>query len=235
MREHKYNADLLPKGYFSRSSVPYWCIVVLDCIVLVLAGVLSLYAIYGGVGIIYNFWEAVKIWFIALPIFLLYMHLFRTYVGVLLDSPVKMLIRLACALVAGGVTIGVGLLLMPNSMLNYTPGLQTVGLMVVMSLLVQWGFRMVAKYIFKGHEHESADHIFFNTLHMGDYSDISIRAKKKINLCLAHMSEDGEELKYVKEAFDTNWVVPLGPNVNAFEKDLESFVNKNSEELGVRS
>ncbi|MBR5118184.1 MAG: aminotransferase class I/II-fold pyridoxal phosphate-dependent enzyme [Muribaculaceae bacterium] len=32
-------------------------------------------------------------------------------------------------------------------------------------------------------------------------------------------------MKYIKEAFDTNWVVPLGPNVNGFEADLESFVN----------
>ena len=35
------------------------------------------------------------------------------------------------------------------------------------------------------------------------------------------------EQKYVMEAFDTNWVVPLGPNVNGFEKDLEEFVNQN--------
>lgn len=39
------------------------------------------------------------------------------------------------------------------------------------------------------------------------------------------MSEAGLEQKYIKEAFDTNWVVPLGPNVNGFEKDLEDFVN----------
>ncbi len=49
--------------------------------------------------------------------------------------------------------------------------------------------------------------------------------RKRIYLCLAHMSEDGMEQKYVKEAFDTNWVVPLGPNVNGFEKDLEEFVS----------
>ena len=49
--------------------------------------------------------------------------------------------------------------------------------------------------------------------------------RKTVYLCLAHMSEDGMEQKYVKEAFDTNWVVPMGPNVNAFEKDLEEFVN----------
>ncbi len=38
------------------------------------------------------------------------------------------------------------------------------------------------------------------------------------------------EQKYVKEAFDTNWVVPLGPNVNGFEHDLEEFVNENDNE-----
>ena len=53
--------------------------------------------------------------------------------------------------------------------------------------------------------------------------------RKTIYLCLAHMSETGEEQKYVKEAFDTNWVVPLGPNVNGFEDDLKAFVSKNSD------
>ena len=42
------------------------------------------------------------------------------------------------------------------------------------------------------------------------------------------MSDEGLEQKYIKEAFDTNWVVPLGPNVNGFEKDLEDFVNDNA-------
>lgn len=49
--------------------------------------------------------------------------------------------------------------------------------------------------------------------------------RKTIYLCLAHMSEEGLEQKYIKEAFDTNWVVPLGPNVNAFEEELKKFVN----------
>ena len=59
--------------------------------------------------------------------------------------------------------------------------------------------------------------------------------KKRIYLCLAHMSEDGAEQRYVKEAFDTNWVVPLGPNVNAFEQELERFVCSpmSNEQLGM--
>ena len=56
-----------------------------------------------------------------------------------------------------------------------------------------------------------------------------------IYLCLAHMSEAGLEQKYIKEAFDTNWVVPLGPNVNAFEKDLEQFVGEGKQVVALSS
>lgn len=50
---------------------------------------------------------------------------------------------------------------------------------------------------------------------------------RRIYLCLAHMS--GNEMKYIQEAFDTNWVVPLGPNVNGFEEDLKQFVGGGKE------
>ena len=53
----------------------------------------------------------------------------------------------------------------------------------------------------------------------------------RIYLCLAHMSESGAEQKYIKEAFDTNWVVPLGPNVNAFEEDLKRFASQPDKEV----
>lgn len=48
--------------------------------------------------------------------------------------------------------------------------------------------------------------------------------KKRIYLCLAHMS--GREMEFIQDAFDTNWVVPMGPNVNGFEEDLEKFINR---------
>lgn len=52
---------------------------------------------------------------------------------------------------------------------------------------------------------------------------------KRIYLCLAHMS--GNEMKYIQEAFDTNWVVPLGPNVNGFEQDLKEFCGVEGKEV----
>ena len=57
----------------------------------------------------------------------------------------------------------------------------------------------------------------------------------RIYLCLAHMSEAGLEQKYIQEAFDTNWVVPLGPNVNGFEKDLEEFCGQNKRVVALSS
>ena len=46
---------------------------------------------------------------------------------------------------------------------------------------------------------------------------------QRIHLCLAHMS--GNEQKYIDEAFADNWVVPLGPNVDAFEHELHDFLS----------
>ena len=51
--------------------------------------------------------------------------------------------------------------------------------------------------------------------------------KSRIWLSLAHMS--GREQEFIQEAFDTNWVVPLGPNVNAFEQSLRDFLIENGE------
>ncbi len=52
-----------------------------------------------------------------------------------------------------------------------------------------------------------------------------MKPQERILLCLAHMS--GNEMKYINDAFADNWVVPLGPNVNGFEGDLEKFIGEN--------
>lgn len=56
---------------------------------------------------------------------------------------------------------------------------------------------------------------------------------KKIWLSLAHMS--GYEQKYIQEAFDTNWVVPLGPNVNAFEYSLADYLRDEKKVVALSS
>jgi dTDP-4-amino-4,6-dideoxygalactose transaminase len=51
-------------------------------------------------------------------------------------------------------------------------------------------------------------------------------ANAKIWLSSPHMG--GNEQKFIKEAFDTNWVAPLGPNVTGFEQDLENYLGQNT-------
>ena len=55
----------------------------------------------------------------------------------------------------------------------------------------------------------------------------------RIYLCLAHMC--GNEQKFIQEAFDTNWVAPLGPNVNAFETELENYIGENKKVVALAS
>ena len=57
--------------------------------------------------------------------------------------------------------------------------------------------------------------------------------RSRIYLCLAHMS--GREQAFIQEAFDTNWVVPLGPNVNGFEEDLKQFAGGDREVVALSS
>ncbi len=57
--------------------------------------------------------------------------------------------------------------------------------------------------------------------------------RKRIYLCLAHLC--GEEQKYIQEAIDTNWVVPLGPNVDAFEEQLKQYIGEGKEIVALSS
>ncbi len=57
--------------------------------------------------------------------------------------------------------------------------------------------------------------------------------KSKIWLSSPHMS--GNEMKYVQEAFDGNWIAPLGPNVDDFEKDLEQFLGEGTHVAAVNT
>ena len=59
--------------------------------------------------------------------------------------------------------------------------------------------------------------------------------RKRIYLCLAKMSEEGAEQKYIREAFETNWVAPLGANVNGFEEDLKRFLGGGCEVVCLSS
>ena len=59
--------------------------------------------------------------------------------------------------------------------------------------------------------------------------------KKRIFLASPHMSDEGYEQAYIKEAFDTNWIAPLGENVNKFEEELAEYVGVNTKNAAALS
>lgn len=228
----KQLGEYLPKKYFSMSVLPYWCILALDCATIVLAGMWSVYMTLGGMVVIGSFWDHIYIWVFSLPIFVLAMHMFKSYRGVVRKSMKDNIVSCLLAMVLGGLVLQAFCEFVPNVIFPFRPALRATALMVLVSSLLQTFYRFIAKRVFyvnsQGKVH--AKNIFRpRSKRFGVAVDNSMAERKRINLCLAHMSEAELEKKYVKEAFDTNWVVPLGPNVNAFEQDLKEFVSSGNE------
>ena len=220
---------IFPRRYFSKGALPYWMIVFWDCVVIIFAGLLSVYLTLGGAEFVHDFWNYVQIWIFSLPMFILPMFMFRTYGGVIAKSLSENLIRVCIAIFIGGILLQILSFILSDVVFPFRPAVRTTFLTVVISAAFQCLYRYVAKQIIPVDENGKVK--VFTTFrrshrYQGEREDITIRSRRKINLCLAHMSDMGWEKKYVNEAFDTNWVVPLGPNVNAFEDDLEKFVNK---------
>jgi dTDP-4-amino-4,6-dideoxygalactose transaminase len=220
--------SIFPRRYFSKKVLPYWMIVILDCITIVLAGMLSIYFLIGGAEVVVNFWNHVCIWVYSLPIFLVMMTMFQTYGGIITKSLKANIIRLWIALIIGGALLQVLSMVLSEVVFPFRPPLRSTIFVVVVSGVLQCLYRYVARQVIKVDAKGNVN--FFSPFQpevktMGEMVDTSVRSRSKINLCLAQMSEDGMEKKYVNEAFDMNWVVPLGPNVDAFEVDLEKFVN----------
>ena len=233
-RPTKQDHDIFLSRYFSVRALPYWCVGVLDCITIILLGVLGVYLVNGGELLVFYFWDYFYIWMLASPIFIISMVLFRTYGGLSSRTLKENIIRVACALALGGIIVLALFQIAPTSMLPLHPSWQAVVVTVLMSGVLQICYRWIFK---KMHPEQLKQEVkSWMAGHIDDdghYHSNMLMPKKKINLCLAHMSEDGMEEKYVQEAFDTNWVVPLGPNVNAFEQDLEQYVSDEGHEPKV--
>jgi len=219
--------SVLPEQYFTINVLPYWCLLFLDCSTIVLTGLLSVYLTLGGVETITTFWNYTYIWLFSLPIFLLTMNIFGSYRGVVRKATLTNFVSILCALLVGGIILMVLSELLPGSIIPFRPALRSTMLMILISTVMQTLYRTVAKRVF--YVNPEGDLRTRNPFQpksdiKGFTEDDVMAYRKRINLCLAHMSNEGLEQKYVTEAFETNWVVPLGPNVNAFEQSLKEYV-----------
>jgi len=131
--------------YFTRKALPYWCILLLDCLIIVASGIIATYLVLGGDGIIQHFWQQLATWIAILPLYMVGMRINHTYSGIVRYSSFVDLMRVSCALLIGvALTILVFFLLPEHLQIRH----RILALSLLLAMIGQWSVRILAKYIF---------------------------------------------------------------------------------------
>lgn len=143
----------LYEKYFTRRALPYWCIMILDCMIFVVAGMLAIYAVSGGGAVIKHFWETLLTLVCMIPLLMIGMKMRHTYSGVLRYTTTVDFVRVAQAVFISGVLIGV----VHIAAKEYFPQLftlshvrwMTIGVTLILTLFAQWAIRILMKYLYE--------------------------------------------------------------------------------------
>ena len=139
--------------YFTRKALPYWCVLILDCVIFVVAGMLAIYIISGGNAVIKHFWETVLTLICMTPLLMIGMKLRHTYSGVLRYTTTVDFVRVAQSVFIGGVLICISHVIAKT----FFPQLftlahirwMTIGVTLVLTLFAQWAVRILLKYLYE--------------------------------------------------------------------------------------
>lgn len=139
--------------YFTRRALPYWCVMVLDCIIFVLAGLIAIYAISGGNAVIKHFWETLLTLICMTPLLMVGMKICHTYSGVLRYTTTVDFVRVAQSIVISGVLISiahvVAKLYFPELVTIARVRWMTIGVTLILTLFAQWAMRILMKYLYE--------------------------------------------------------------------------------------
>ena len=134
--------------YFSKNALPYWCLLALDCIIIVISGLFSTYFFLGARGLIDHFWGQIFMWCAFLPLFFVGMRLFHTYSGIIRYSSFVDLMRVTCALVIGFVLVIGVKLVVPEEYLVVPIRYRVSLLSLLISMFCMWSVRILVKYLY---------------------------------------------------------------------------------------
>ena len=145
--------------YFSRYSLPFWCILALDCVIVFLSGLIVYYFQNGGMSLVQHFREVVLGLILCLVIYVIAFVSFHTFRGVMRYSSFVDLHRLAYSMIVA--SVGVCLLHKMQVHLTLTPYIITPDifstfLVFIIATMVMWGMRVIVKTLhdtYRGGEH----------------------------------------------------------------------------------
>ncbi len=148
-----YNA--FADWYFTKRALPYWCVLTLDCLAVLSAGVLGSYMDGGGLWLVQHGWPVVSGLLCALPFYGLFFHLFHTYLGIMRFSSYVDLYRIVLAMgCASACTAAVGLVA-DISFLHW-PSVKCAAVIFVVGTFLIWLLRLLAKAAFESFRTDKA-------------------------------------------------------------------------------
>ena len=142
----------LANWYFDKKMLPYWCILFIDCTIIIISGLLGFYYLCGGSAIANHFWNIILQLVILLIPYIISFHIFHTYRGIFRFSSFVDLVRISFAMIVGTAIAYVGYVLIPENGKNHlnillgTPGMMFVS--VIIATFAMCGVRVLTKVIY---------------------------------------------------------------------------------------
>lgn len=178
--------------YFSQKAIPYWCILFIDCAVVLFSGLFGYYMEFGGYVFLTRFWDIVLSLIIGLIPFVASFHALHTYSGIIRYSSFVDLQRVAVASLAGSVSfyvIGLAISwIWPGQQILLCPNISTIVALFFCSTLLLWLERVVVKRLF--------DHF-----HLGNAIPVAIYGTKAGGISIAKSITSVKDKKYSLYAF----------------------------------
>jgi len=136
--------------YFSKGALPYWCVLVLDCIFVMASGYLGAYLDNGGMQFAQHFWSITHGLLVSLALFITFFRIFHTYIGIVRYSSFVDLQKVFLASFSASVCILVVSLVMKSAAIEamIMPSISTVCLMFVFTTLFMFLIRVIVKGLF---------------------------------------------------------------------------------------
>lgn len=136
----------LSNWYFSKNALPYWCIMLLDCMIIVFAGVAAQAVLHGSQP---HFFYWAKLWTCSLPAFWVGMKIFHTYKGIIRFSSFVDLTRVTGALLVSVTILVIIMIAIPKSWIDYDrPNWKELLVTVTLAMIAMWSERIVVKYLY---------------------------------------------------------------------------------------
>ena len=203
----------LTNWYFTKKSLPYWCILIFDCVAIVVAGMMAVYFCLGGNIIAKHFWDIVLMWITMLPLYIVGMRIFHTYSGVIRYSSFTDLMRVALSIVIGtGLTV-IAFKIIPGGLHSVLP-FRVLFVTLALASIFVCGFRIVVKYAYDTIVSDSSSlHVFIYGVQQG-------------GAALAKSMRNETPRRYLLNGFLSDEKNMIGKNllgVNVYEANVDAI------------